>query len=147
MNKNENIKDMIPDSLKAVFVIVIICLIAIVHTIGGMQRSRMTSIRTEIMGFLEATDTNSVVRVDGVISQNPEIIISTLKNINERTPHHSHPLDPFVILVENGANSLRLILARDSRNPAEYWIEAPDLSPSHYDDIGGIKTDIFDYKK
>ena len=147
MNKNENIKSGISDQLKGVIVFAALGLIVLVHSIGGIQRSRRSSIRDEIKGFLKTADTNSVVRVDGIITQNPEIIVSTLKTIDERTPHHSHPLKPFEILVETGTNSLRLVLARDSRDPIEYWVEAPDFSPSHYDSIGGIKTDIFDYKK
>ena len=134
---------MLPGWVKAVIFVGVIG----VNILNGFLRSQEASIRAEVISFLNTTNTNSVVNVDGAIVTNSEVIISALKEISKARGNHSHPLEPFEIIIENGTNSLKLVMARDSKDPIVYWIHAPDLSPYYYESIGGIRTEIFNNRK
>ncbi|MDF7802049.1 hypothetical protein P4C99_21435 [Pontiellaceae bacterium B1224] len=143
MKIEQSRKIILPGWVKAV----LICTVIGVNIINALHRSQEASIRAEVISFLNTTNANTVVKVDGIIATNSEIIISELKEISKARGNHSHPLEPFGIIIENGTNTLKLVMARDSKDPVVYWIHAPDLSPYYYESIGGIRTDIFNNRK
>jgi len=96
---------------------------------------------------LEALDLcspeNSTVLVNGRKISNSAEVLSTLRELRDIPAHHSAPSSRFSIDIR-GSKSLFLVLARDNRNPREYWVFYPKYMATRYNEIGRITTSTFD---
>jgi hypothetical protein len=86
---------------------------------------------------------NSTVLVNGRNAPNSAEVLSTLREIQDVPQHHSAPSTKFSIDIR-GPKSLFLVLARDNRDPHEYWVFYPTYLITRYNEIGRIRTTAFD---
>ena len=98
----------------------------------------------EVLRKLESLDPESHITIDGQEVRNTKEILGVLKAIDWLPYHHSHPTKRISVSVSDHAPRLELSLARDSSNPQEYWIYWPKYHVTAQNDIGRIRTTLFD---
>jgi len=101
--------------------------------------------KKEVQEFLKDNLTSYSVTLNGKMTTNTETIILELQKIKNITPHNSHSINEITIMIENKENKkMKLILGRDSDRKNEYWIYLPKYRHTSINEIGRIKTSIFD---
>jgi hypothetical protein len=103
-----------------------------------------TYARHDAVNFIQSLSGNYVVYIDGSQVDNPDRIISALKQIVPYPAHHSHPTKRIRVEIRSEAKDLTLELGRDSDNRQEYWVfySASDVGSNN--EIGRITTSAFD---
>jgi hypothetical protein len=86
---------------------------------------------------------NSTVLINGREVPNGVEVLSTLRELRGRSPHHSSATQSFTVEVR-GPSHIILRVARDSGDPHEYWVFLPKYWITRYNEIGRLVTPIFD---
>ena len=99
--------------------------------------------------FLESLSQQVSVSIDGKEVQNSGEILIALGGIKDLLAHHSSPTRNIYVDISDGPRHLRLVLARDSSDPHEYWVFGPSpsklaLRANLKKDIGHVITPVFD---
>jgi hypothetical protein len=99
--------------------------------------------RMEVLASLDRPWANQRVAINGEVAQNAEEILNALQKMREVPAHHSSPSHEIRIDISDRSH-LRLVLARDSDNPREYWIFYPRHFITQRNEIGHIISPLFD---
>ena len=105
--------------------------------------------QSQTLEFLRSISARASVSINGKEAQNSGDMISALRKIEDRQFHHSSPTHTICVDVSDDSRHMRLLVARDSDDPHEYWIFAPSpsklaLRANLTKDIGHIITPVFD---
>ena len=105
--------------------------------------------QSQTLEFLQSVSARGSVSVNGKEVQNSGDIINALRGIEDRQFHHSSPTHTIYVDILDGPRHLRLLVARDSSDPHEYWVFTPSpsklaLRANLKKDIGHIITPVFD---
>jgi len=75
-------------------------------------------------------DLDSLSAAYRVVLNNEEVsdgteIVAAVMRVRHINAHHSGPMVPITVQIGDGPRVVRLIIARDSKNPDEYWMFRP----------------------
>jgi hypothetical protein len=98
----------------------------------------------EVLRKLNSLKGDYFVSINGKAVPNSQEIVSVLKTLDWLPAHHSNPTKRIDINISDYAPRLALSLARDSGDPREYWIFWPKYRITTHNEIGRIKTPVFD---
>jgi len=101
--------------------------------------------RHRVLEFLNNPGADATVIVDGIKSGNADEVLSVLKNLAPLAAHHSNPTETLVIDIRSNRGELHLNLGRDSGDRHEYWVFSPAYWSTTRNEIGRLKTPVFDY--
>jgi hypothetical protein len=73
----------------------------------------------------QAVDNATGARVNGEEVSDPAMLLASLQLLEHVSPHHSSPQAAIQIDLLRGSTSTRIIIARDSKEPAEFWMFLP----------------------
>jgi len=107
----------------------------------------MTSLlRREVVRFIgDAAGDEPILRINGEIIQQPAAYLSELAALRWYAPHHSHPERERIQLeIMRRHKSIALELGRDSQRQDEYWVFYPKYTITTDNEIGRIRTTVFD---
>ena len=105
-----------------------------------------TYARRDVLNFIQGLSGNYKVYINRQQVQEPDKIISALREIQPYSMHHSHPTKRIRIDILSDGRDLTLELARDSDRPQEYWVFCSPESVTSNNEIGRITTSAFDDK-
>jgi hypothetical protein len=98
----------------------------------------------EVLRKLDSLKENCRVSINGNPVANSQEIISVLKSLDRLPVHHSSPTKRININITDHAPRLALSLGRDSGDPREHWVFWREYRITAYNEIGRIKTPLFD---
>lgn len=122
----------------------IICFILlgfITFMFGDLMAS---STRIMVRNFLNNISDDATVCINGQFVKQPFLIINKLKKVSPITAHHTHALERFHIEVKSKNKSIRFEVGRDSKRTNEYWVFYPKYRYTRKNEIGRIRTGLFD---
>src|ERR1044071_1433861 len=105
-----------------------------------------TYARHDALNFIQGLSGNYKVYINRQQVQEPDKIISALKEIRPYSGHHSHPTKRIRIDILSDARDLTLELGRDSDRPQEDWVFYSQEGVTSNNEIGRITTSAFDDK-
>jgi hypothetical protein len=115
--------------------------------IGTFMCTSSTSQSWGQVRVLDALDlcsaANCSVLINGREVPDAGEVLNTLKELHDLPAHHSSPGKRFSIAVR-GSAEVSLVLARDSGDPREYWVFYPKYWITRNNEIGRLKTAVFD---
>jgi len=137
---------LISGSPKAPRVVSIGLIVFVVSLAVGMAASSTSSEigHREVLRKLAAVDSQSQMLINGQAVRNTNEILAVLRTIDWLQPHHSNPTKRVIVELSDHAPRLVLELARDSGDPREYWVFWPKYHVTKNNEIGRIKTPLFD---
>jgi hypothetical protein len=100
--------------------------------------------QAQILAELDQVTDECQVSVDGKPSSNPREALSAFKALRWIPKHHSEPTKPVRIEVSDRSRQFEFLIARDSRDPREYWVFYPKSFITKHNDVGQIVTSAFD---
>jgi hypothetical protein len=100
-------------------------LLALILSVGHLHHSAAVNGREKVLANLEGLSGSYKLRVNGQDVPNAGPILNALLQVDDIPAHHSHPTKSIEIEVEDEWKAFRLVLARDSERPAEYWVYYP----------------------
>jgi len=115
---------------------VVLCVLVFVVGWGGLFFENYMEKRardTVLSGLSELTPT-ATVTVNGAPRQ-PAPVLEALRAVHHVESHHSSPLTAIQVEVRDGAKTIKLVVARDSERPDEYWVYRPGRN-YHNDPLG-----------
>ena len=112
--------------------------------VAGLGSILAFSERNHALRFLRTAEATQVVRINGAVVDHPAEILSALSSLHVARAHHSHPTHQLTVEVVLPQETLRLILARDSDRPHEYWVYSPNYWSTSNNEIGRIVSPVFD---
>lgn len=101
-------------------------------------------VRKEVRNLLGKLSLKTKVMIDGKMSNKPQSIIEKLKKVTPLLAHRSHDINRINIVIEDGDKKININMGRDSENPDEYWIYYPKYKYSTKQEVGRIRTSLFD---
>ncbi|MBN1787573.1 MAG: hypothetical protein JW806_04180 [Sedimentisphaerales bacterium] len=107
---------------------------------GIMEKMVLREVRIFLNNASEAAE----VIVDGKDVEGDERIIKELAAIAPMNAHNSRETKKFRVEVKDTDQSLTIYLARDSEYMREYWIFYPGYRYTSVNEIGRIRTNLFD---
>jgi hypothetical protein len=112
--------------------------------VGLVVAASSTSIaQFQVQQFLETQARSASVSINGHQVQNPEEVLTALRELRDFPAHHSSPTKRIAVDVSDHSQ-LVLWLARDSTNPREYWVFYPRHFITRSNEVGRIITPLFD---
>jgi hypothetical protein len=84
------------------------------------------------------------ISINGKTAPNGQQVLLALKSLQWTPPHHSDSTKRIGIDLFYDSHHLVLSLGRDSGDPREYWVFYPNYRITAMNEIGRIKTSIFD---
>ena len=99
--------------------------------------------RREVQTYLNNLQ-GADVSVNGKAIAEPVEVLSVLRSMSWRMPHHTHPEMRLRIEVRSNRGLLTLDLGRDSGRKNEYWVFYPRYYITNIDEIDRIQTHLFD---
>ena len=117
--------------------------ISVLVGFGAASTSQDIS-RTYVKSKLASPSDYSQISINGAPTRNPKEVLSVLKTLDQLPAHHSNPTKKIKIEVSSQGESLVLLVARDSGDPREYWVFYPKYLVTANNEIGRIKTSLFD---
>lgn len=100
--------------------------------------------RDEILRKLNSLKDDCRVSINGKPVPNSEEVITALKTLDWLSAHHSNPTRNIDIEITDHAPRVLLRLGRDSGDPREYWVFWPKYLITANNEIGRIRTAVFD---
>jgi hypothetical protein len=100
--------------------------------------------RDEVLSALNSLADSPNVTINGRPVANSREVLLALKALDQLPAHHSHPTKRINVEITDHAQRIRIVLARDSTNPREYWVFYPKYYVTKSNEIGRIKTPLFD---
>ncbi len=100
--------------------------------------------RTQTSQFLNSMSPEYKVEVNGKELRDKKGFTDTVQNLYSTIGHHSHPTESLFIDVTDKKGHLKLLAAKDSDQPDEYWIFYPSFETLKRNEIGRIRTHLFD---
>lgn len=100
--------------------------------------------RNRVLEVLNDPGTHPAVVVNGVTLANGDQVLAALKDLASLPAHHSHPVQTLVLDIHSSRGELRLNLGRDSGDKHEYWVFSPAYWFTTRNEIGRLRTPIFD---
>jgi hypothetical protein len=93
---------------------------------------------------LDSVGDNYHISINGKTAPNGQQVLLALKTLQWTPAHHSNPTKRIGIDLFYDSRHIFLWLARDSGDPREYWVYYPSYRITAMNEIGRIKTPIFD---
>ena len=122
-----------------------ICLFVISVVVGlGAGETSKEIAHGRVVSALESLRDDCRISINGKGVSNSKDVLSVLKTLDWLPAHHSNPTKRINIEISDHALRLVLSLARDSGDPREYWVFYPKYRVTSYNEIGRIKTPLFD---
>lgn len=103
-----------------------------------------TIAQAQILVDLDRLADDCQISVNGKPSSNPREALSALKTLRWLPKHHSDPTERLRVDVSDHSTQVVLLVARDSRDPREYWVFYPKFFITTHNDVGRIVTSAFD---
>jgi hypothetical protein len=125
-------------------VAVVVCFVVPIQLMFMAGGAIQKAVRTEVNNCLNNLSSDSAVTINTEPAKNSEAVIRELATLSAIMAHHSHPTDRISVIITDGDTSLVLELARDSEIPDEYWVFYPGYQSSASNEIGRIRTNVFD---
>ena len=100
--------------------------------------------RDEVLSALNSFGDSPNVTLNGRAVSNSREVLLALKALDQLPAHHSNPTKRLNVEITDHGQSIRIVLARDSGNPREYWVFYPKYYVTKNNEIGRIKTPLFD---
>jgi len=95
--------------------------------------------------FLASVSAQATVEVDGRAAPDSSKILDALRQVRDLPPHHSSPTRMFDVTISDPPRELSLWVARDSREPKEFWVFYPSSSKlALKSEVGRVRTTVFD---
>lgn len=110
----------------------------------GLMSKIQGNARDELKEFL--SQSNLIVLVNGnvVDSDYSEKVIKELRKIRKFEPHHSSSKNAFEIRIISKKKTIDLSIEQDSDYKNEYWVYWDKYIVTKNNEIGRIRTDIFE---
>lgn len=136
---NESRRSGVPMYRWAALLIALLAITLVVVIVIGIART--TAVQAELRETLRhdllALKQPCTVRVNGALVPEPQRLIQALRSVGFVPAHHSEPLSPIDVTMDDGTTVVRCIVARDSQRSDEYWVLMPpntstpiDLDPA-----------------
>jgi hypothetical protein len=122
---------------------VLFFLIPLVIALGAAETSKEIG-HDEVLRKLKSLKDDCRVSINRDAVQNSREVLSVLRTLDGLPAHHSNPTKRIDIEISDHAPRLVLSLARDSGDPSEYWVFWPKYRITANNEIGRIKTPLFD---
>lgn len=132
-------RNQVPVPMKTVLLFAIPLVIAM----GASETSKEIG-HSEVLRKLQSLRSDCRVSVNGQAIANPTQVLTVLKSMDWLPAHHSNPTRRISVEISNAAPGLVLSLARDSSDSREYWVFWPKYRVTAVNEIGRIKTPVFD---
>jgi hypothetical protein len=100
--------------------------------------------REKVIDFLRGESDDVLVIVDSKTVQDARQVVNELSKVAPMLAHHSHPTVRIHITIKRRNETLALQLGRDSDISQEYWVFYPEYYFTSINEIGRIRTKIFD---
>jgi hypothetical protein len=110
------------DRRALVIVVSVFAFFALIGAFSIAQSAAEARARRYLLSTLERTST---VLIDGEAVAEPSVVVRALRRLRPVASHHSSPTFEIRLTLSAGTDSVPVIIARDSRNPDEYWIYRP----------------------
>jgi hypothetical protein len=101
-------------------------------------------VRGQVLGNFDLLSADYQISVDGKRHPNPPEALAGLKTLRWIPAHHSYPAKRMRVAVSDGSRQVDLEIARDSREPHEYWVFCPSHFITRHNEVGRIVTSAFD---
>ena len=75
--------------------------------------------------LLAAVANSSGVRLNGEPVADPSVVLTALGGLAHVPAHHSGPTAAIRVTLMRGADSVPVVIARDSKRPEEFWVYRP----------------------
>ncbi len=98
----------------------------------------------EVLRKLNSLSDASNVTINGQPASNSKQVLLALKALDWIPPHHSNPTKHIGLQITDRSSPILLALARDSGDPREYWVFYPKYYLTRINEIGRIRTPLFD---
>jgi hypothetical protein len=99
--------------------------------------------RQEVLSFIQS-NTSYEMMIDGNKILDAAPYIQELRKIKIIAAHHSHTNLKIHMDIINSDKKITLILGQDSQNKNEFWIFYPKYRNTKLNEIGRLKTTIFE---
>jgi hypothetical protein len=103
-----------------------------------------TIVQAQILADLDQLGADCQISINEKPSANPREVLSALKDLGWLPKHHSDPAKRFRVDISDHSRQVVLLVARDSRDPREYWVFSPKSFITTHNDVGRIVTSAFD---
>lgn len=133
-NRLRNVAIIIPIILFAIPMITTLIVGVVIHK----------SVLKEVKLFFNDISPNAKVVIDGHEVSNGEEIVQALSRVGHMPAHHTVSVNHFRIEITDANQKLVLDLERDEAIHQEYWIFYPGYRYTMANEIGRIRTAIFD---
>ena len=100
--------------------------------------------RDNVTRLLAEFPDNCNVSIDGRPASNSPEVLAVLRSLAPVAGHHSTPTRKIGIKISDKKQEILLTLARDSGDAREYWVFYPKYRITASNEIGRIKTPLFD---
>ena len=101
-------------------------------------------IQGQILADFDLLSNDYQISLDGKRYPNPPEGLSALKTLRWVPEHHSYPTKVIRVEVFDRSRQVVLLIARDSRDPREYWVFSPNSFITRHIEVGRIVTSAFD---
>jgi len=101
-------------------------------------------VRKEVKNFITKVPADVIVKINGQQIKDSSDVIHELSRVAPLPAHHSHDTQRVRIDIISHDNCLTLEVGRDSQYDYEYWIFYPSLRHLKVNEIGKIRTSLFD---
>lgn len=103
-----------------------------------INAAALDEIRPILLGELEA------ITINGKPATQGNALFAALGAMHDTMGHHSHPTDRFNLHLKTSRGSIRMVLARDSGDPHEYWAFYPQFYSTQSNAVGHVFTNALD---
>ena len=118
---------------------VISCVVGVCACCTSQEIARSTVIQN-----LDSAGDDYRISINGKTAPNGQQVLLALKALQWTPGHHSNPTKRIGVDLFSDSHHIFLSLARDSDDPREYWVYYPNYRITAMNEIGRIKTPIFD---
>jgi hypothetical protein len=125
--------------IKSILFFAVSCLLGIVTGVTAT-----TLVKRTTLAFLKQQSDHLQVYVNERPASNGAPIVETLRGLRSYHAHHSHATTRIRVEIRGPQTSLVLDLGRDSDLPNEYWVFSPVSFITSSNEIGKIRTALFD---
>jgi hypothetical protein len=102
--------------------------------------------RKELKGFISPANEVKYLTINSIELNNPNQFLHDLMTISKKhcSLGGSHMVDTFKVEIKKRNSRIILVMGRDSYCQDEFWVFMPQYKHTSRNDIGRVKTKIFD---
>ena len=98
----------------------------------------------EFSSFIGNIDKEYSIQINNKTVQNPKKFLNELTKMSFIPAHHSYPIKKFKFKIKDKDGELELSIGQDSQIKNEYWIFYPKYRHTGANELGRIRTNIFE---